>query len=256
MKQGVRTIVDKLSSWVTHFDFPGRLARIKEIEDLMMDDKFWDDRRTAQSLIDEMNTSKDVLESYDHLTKRYSSMEETVDMLKDDFDEEMASMVEDEVTEANKEYETFEVKLLLSHPYDKNNAILELHPGAGGTESQDWAELLYRMYTRWAENKGWKVSVLDYLEGEEAGIKSVTFLVEGNMAYGYLKAEKGVHRLVRISPFDSSGRRHTSFCSLDVCRNSMKKSKSTSIRQILHWKFDMHQVPADRMSIRYPQPCV
>lgn len=201
---------------MTHFDFPGRLARIKEIEDLMMDDKFWDDRRTAQRLIDEMNTSKDVLESYDHLTKRYSSMEETVDMLKDDFDEEMASMVEDEVTEANKEYETFEVKLLLSHPYDKNNAILELHPGAGGTESQDWAELLYRMYTRWAENKGWKVSVLDYLEGEEAGIKSVTFLVEGNMAYGYLKAEKGVHRLVRISPFDSSGRRHTSFCSLDV----------------------------------------
>ena len=106
--------------------------------------------------------------------------------------------------------------VLLSHPYDKNNAILELHPGAGGTESQDWASMLYRMYCRWAERKGYKVTLLDYQEGEEAGIKSVSILIEGDMAYGYLKAEKGVHRLVRISPFDSSGRRHTSFASLDV----------------------------------------
>ena len=181
-----------------------------------MDEGFWNDRKTAQGLIDEMNFEKEIVESYKHLSERYASMEETVDMLKVKFDQEMMAMVEDEVLAAQKEFEEFEIKLLLSHPYDKNNAILELHPGAGGTESQDWAEMLYRMYTRWAERKGWKVTVLDYQEGEEAGIKSVSFLIEGSMVYGYLKAEKGVHRLVRISPFDSSGRRHTSFCSLDV----------------------------------------
>ena len=110
----------------------------------------------------------------------------------------------------------FELQLLLSEPYDKNNAILELHPGAGGTESQDWASMLLRMYTRWAERKGFKVETMDYLPGDEAGVKSVTLLIKGHNAYGYLKAEKGVHRLVRISPFDSSGRRHTSFVSCEV----------------------------------------
>ena len=125
-------------------------------------------------------------------------------------------MLDEEYLETVNQFENFEVMVLLSHPYDKNNAILELHPGAGGTESQDWASMLYRMYCRWAERKGFKVTVLDYQEGEEAGIKSASILIEGEMAYGYLKAEKGVHRLVRISPFDSSGRRHTSFASLDV----------------------------------------
>jgi peptide chain release factor 2 len=201
---------------VTHFDSAGREVRIKEIEVLMMDEGFWNDRKKAQGLIDEMNFNKEIVASYNHLSNRYASMEETVDLLKVEFDQDMMDMVEEEVVEAQKEFEEFEIKLLLSHPYDKNNAILELHPGAGGTESQDWAEMLYRMYTRWAERKGWKVTVLDYQEGDEAGIKSVSFLIEGSMAYGYLKAEKGVHRLVRISPFDSSGRRHTSFCSLDV----------------------------------------
>ena len=125
-------------------------------------------------------------------------------------------MEEEEFTEAKKSFDAFEIKVLLSHEYDHSNAILELHPGAGGTESCDWASMLYRMYTRYAERNGFKVTVLDYLPGDEAGIKSVTFLVEGDMAYGYLKSEKGVHRLVRISPFDSGARRHTSFVSLDV----------------------------------------
>ncbi len=110
----------------------------------------------------------------------------------------------------------FELELLLNGPYDKNNAILEIHSGAGGTESQDWASMLLRMYTRWAEKKGYQVEILDYLAGEEAGIKSVTLLIKGHNAYGYLKAEKGIHRLVRISPFDASGRRHTSFASCEV----------------------------------------
>ena len=137
-------------------------------------------------------------------------------MLKEAYDEDMKQLVEEEFKDNLKEFEAFEVSVLLSHDYDKNNAIVELHPGAGGTESQDWAQMLYRMYTRWAEKKGYKVSVLHYLDGDEAGIKSVSFLVEGHLAYGYLKTEKGVHRLVRISPFDASGRRHTSFASVDV----------------------------------------
>lgn len=182
----------------------------------MMDEHFWDDRKKAQALINEKNGLVNILESYQSLDTRYASMDETVDMLKHEFDEEMMAMIEAEVVEAQAEFENFEIKILLSHPYDHNNAILELHPGAGGTESQDWAEMLFRMYTRYAENKGYKVKVLDYQEGDEAGIKSVSFLVEGDMAFGFLKAEKGVHRLVRVSPFDSSGRRHTSFCSLDV----------------------------------------
>lgn len=182
----------------------------------MMDEHFWDDRKKAQAVINEKNGLVSIIESYQSLDKRYASMDETVDMLKSEFDEEMMAMIEDEVVEAQREFEDFEIKILLSHPYDHSNAILELHPGAGGTESQDWAEMLYRMYTRYAENKGFKVKVLDYQEGDEAGIKSVSILIEGDMAFGFLKAEKGVHRLVRVSPFDSSGRRHTSFCSLDV----------------------------------------
>lgn len=182
----------------------------------MMDEHFWDDRKKAQALINEKNGYVSIIDAYQSLDKRYASMDETVDMLKSEFDAEMMAMIEEEVVEAQAEFEDFEIKILLSHPYDHSNAILELHPGAGGTESQDWAEMLYRMYTRYAESKGYKVKVLDYQEGDEAGIKSVSFLVEGDMAFGFLKAEKGVHRLVRVSPFDSSGRRHTSFCSLDV----------------------------------------
>ncbi len=181
-----------------------------------MTDSFYNDRKGAQILIQERNGLNDLVSTYASLNKSYSELEETVELLKDNYDEEMKALVEDEYNLAQNAFDAFEIKLLLSHPYDHNNAILELHPGAGGTESQDWAEMLYRMYTRFAEKRGWKVKVLDYQEGEEAGIKSVSFLIEGDMVYGYLKAERGVHRLVRVSPFDSSGRRHTSFCSLDV----------------------------------------
>jgi len=179
-------------------------------------DSFWNDRKKAQALINEKNDYSSIIDTYKKLVEQYSSMDETVELLKTEFDEDMMAMVEEEVLSAQEAFEKFEIKVLLSHPYDHSNAILELHPGAGGTESQDWAEMLYRMYTRYAEQKGFKVKVLDYQPGDEAGIKSVSFLIEGDMAYGYLKAERGVHRLVRISPFDSSGRRHTSFCSLDV----------------------------------------
>ncbi len=198
------------------FDPANKLKRIEEIDHLMMEDGFWDDRAHSQKLISEKNGLVDLTDTYSSLVKQYDSLDEAVDLLKEEFDTEMSELIEEELNEALKAFDDFEIKVLLSHDYDRHNAILELHPGAGGTESQDWAEMLYRMYTRYADQKGFKVSVLDYQPGDEAGIKSVSFKVEGELAYGYLKAEKGVHRLVRISPFDSSGRRHTSFCSLDV----------------------------------------
>ena len=142
--------------------------------------------------------------------------EESGELLKEDMDEDIFTLCEEEYTQMEKDFERFEIGVLLSHEYDQSNAILELHPGAGGTESCDWCSMLYRMYTRWAERKGFSVEVLDYLDGDEAGIKSVTFQVNGENAYGYLKSEKGVHRLVRISPFNAAGKRQTSFVSCDV----------------------------------------
>ena len=198
------------------FDLAGKQSRIDQIDELMMLESFWNDRRKAQALINEKKDYSTIIETYRKLVEQYSTMDETVEVLKTEFDEEMMAMVEEEVLSAQAEFEKFEIKILLSHPYDHSNAILELHPGAGGTESQDWAEMLYRMYTRWANKTGYTVKELDYLEGEEAGIKSVTFEIIGENAYGYMKCEMGVHRLVRISPFDSGGRRHTSFASIEV----------------------------------------
>ena len=177
---------------------------------------FWNDQKRAQNIIKETNFLKNLIASYVTTKDQLENCIETVEELKKSFDEELMMLLEEEYTETMKQFEGFEINVLLSHPYDKNNAILELHPGAGGTESMDWAGMLYRMYSRWAEKKGFKITVLDFQEGEEAGVKSCSLLIEGDLAYGYLKAEKGVHRLVRISPFDSSGRRHTSFASLDV----------------------------------------
>ena len=182
----------------------------------MNEEHFWDDPKAAQNVIHQCNGMKELEAKYHQMEQALASLQETVDELNQNFDEELKELLDMEYQDTLNQFEDFEVMVLLSHPYDKNNAILELHPGAGGTESQDWASMLYRMYCRWAERKGYKVTVLDYQEGDEAGIKSASILIEGDMAYGYLKAEKGVHRLVRISPFDSSGRRHTSFASLDV----------------------------------------
>lgn len=181
-----------------------------------MDPNFWSDQKKAQKVIRQKNSLSHIVETYVSLLEEFQSLDETADALKQDFDAELMEMAEEEYQEASHTFEDFEIEVLLSHEYDQNNAILEIHPGAGGTESCDWASMLYRMYTRYAEKHGFKVKVLDYLPGEEAGIKSVTFLVEGDKAYGYLKSEKGVHRLVRISPFDAGARRHTSFASLDV----------------------------------------
>lgn len=201
---------------MSHFDLASKEEEIKKLDEQMLAPDFWNDQRGAQSVIRRRNSIKDIIDSYNALYDELASLDETADELKTNFDEELMMMAEEEYAQTAKKFEDFEVKVLLSHEYDNSNAILEIHPGAGGTESCDWAGMLYRMYTRYAEKHGYKVSVLDYLPGEEAGIKSVTFLVEGEKAYGYLKSEKGVHRLVRISPFDSGARRHTSFASLEV----------------------------------------
>jgi peptide chain release factor 2 len=182
----------------------------------MMQPDFWNDQQKAQAIINEANGLKDLVNEYKDLIETQENLDLTYDLVKEENDAELKSELESELEDFTKRLNRFELELLLSGPYDKNNAILELHPGAGGTESQDWGSMLLRMYTRWAEKKGYKVETLDYLPGDEAGIKSVTLLIKGHNAYGYLKAEKGVHRLVRISPFDSSGRRHTSFVSCDV----------------------------------------
>ncbi|SEG61694.1 peptide chain release factor 2 [Paenibacillus sp. UNC499MF] len=177
---------------------------------------FWDDNEKAQKIIGELNAIKSVVDQFQGLNNEYEDLEVMAQLADEENDEDMAAELADGLKGVLRKLEDFQLQLLLNQPYDRLNAILELHPGAGGTESQDWAEMLLRMYRRWAEKRDFKVEVLDYLPGDEAGVKSVTLLIKGHNAYGYLKAEKGVHRLVRISPFDASGRRHTSFVSCDV----------------------------------------
>jgi len=177
---------------------------------------FWDDNDRAQGIISELNAIKSVVEQYERLNGEQEDLVLMVELAEEEGDESLEADVVESVQTLSAKLSDFELQLLLNQPYDRLNAIVELHPGAGGTESQDWGLMLYRMYTRWAEKRGFKVELLDYQPGDEAGIKSVSMLVKGYNAYGYLKAEKGVHRLVRISPFDSAGRRHTSFASCDV----------------------------------------
>lgn len=198
------------------FDLADKKERIKQLEAKMSEANFWDDRDNAQQIIDEANWLKNRVETFESIETKTEDTELLYEMAKEENDVELFEEITSELKALTTQVEEFEIEMLLNEPYDKNNAILELHPGAGGTESQDWASILLRMYQRWAERKNYKVETLNYLAGDEAGIKSVTLLIKGHNAYGYLKAEKGVHRLVRISPFDASGRRHTSFVSCDV----------------------------------------
>jgi len=179
-------------------------------------DGFWDDPDAAQKIMQHLSSEKEPIETCRDLEQRYEDLFTLWEMGMEEQDESLTSEVKEEIKLLESLLERQELEIMLSGEYDGSNAIITLHPGAGGTESQDWAAMLLRMYTRWAETKGYKVEMLDLLPGDEAGIKSATLLVTGRNAYGYLKAEKGVHRLVRISPFDASGRRHTSFASLEV----------------------------------------
>lgn len=201
---------------MSHFDLTAKRHKVEELTAKTMEADFWSDPNLAQQTVQKLNGLNQTIQAYDSLNQKLHELKDAYELLKAEFDQELMDLSEVDYEEMLENFEKFEITVLLSHEYDHSNAIVEIHPGAGGTESMDWAEMLYRMYSRWASAHGYKVSVLDYLAGEVAGIKSVTMLIEGDMAYGYLKSEKGVHRLVRISPFDSGGRRHTSFTSLDV----------------------------------------
>lgn len=182
----------------------------------MAEPGFWDNSEEAQKLINESNGYKEKYNQFHALASDLEELEIMNEMQQEDYDGETQIELEEKLKKLKDKLTTYELSLLLNEPYDKNNVIIELHPGAGGTESQDWGSMLLRMYTRWSEQHGYQVETLDYQAGDEAGIKSVTLLIKGYNAYGYLKSEKGVHRLVRISPFDSAKRRHTSFCSVDI----------------------------------------
>jgi len=174
---------------------------------------FWDNQERANKIVEEIQSLKNTIKDIDELNSKASDM---LELLNDDNLEEMAPLIEEELVSFQKNVDELELYLLLNGDYDKNNAILEVHSGAGGTEACDWAEMLYRMYIRWCEKRNYSYTILDYQEGDEAGIKSASILVKGLFSYGYLKCEKGIHRLVRLSPFDSNHRRHTSFASIDV----------------------------------------
>ena len=198
------------------FDIPNVKKEIEELEKETMKDGFWNDIKNSSTTLTKLKQIKNKYENYEKLKNEIKNIEEISELIKIEFDEEIAIDIIKSIKKLQKEIEKLELTTLLNGKYDNNNAIVTIHPGAGGTESQDWAEMLYRMYTRWASRNDYEVKELDYLEGEETGIKSVTFEIIGDYAYGYMKSEIGVHRLVRISPFDSGGRRHTSFASVEV----------------------------------------
>ena len=177
---------------------------------------FWDDAEQSQKKMKELKSLKDDMETYQNLVSQMEDMETMIEMGYEENDPELIPEIQEMLDQFQKDFDNIRVKTLLSGEYDSENAIIKLNAGAGGTEACDWCGMLYRMYTRWAERKGFTLEELDFLEGEEAGVKSVTFQVNGVNAYGYLKSEKGVHRLVRISPFNAQGKRQTSFVSLDV----------------------------------------
>ena len=198
------------------FDLVGLADEKEKLESQMAEEGFWNDVDNANKVNQRIKVIHSKLDKYKKLEGKGEDVEVMFEMAEEEDDEELANEARQELAEFVKLVEEVRIATLLNGPYDSANAVLSLHAGAGGTEAQDWVSMLYRMYVRYCERAGYTVKELDLLEGDEAGIKSVTFECDGENAYGYLKAEKGVHRLVRISPFDSSGRRHTSFASLDV----------------------------------------
>ena len=199
-----------------HFDLDSKQEEIKVLEEETQGANFWNDTNKAQETIDNLNSLKETVSSVVDLKKRIDDNLDIIELLLVEEDADLLQNLEEDVISMRQEISNLEVYLLLSGPYDKNNCILEIHAGAGGTEACDWTSMLYRMYLRYLEKHHYKYQILSYLEGEDTGIKSVSIKVNGMYAYGYLKSEKGVHRLVRLSPFDANNKRHTSFASIDV----------------------------------------
>lgn len=203
-------------NWGIHFDLANKKKKLEELEIKTSETGFWDNAEQSQLLMKELKNLQDFVNTVEALYTQYEDIQLLLQMGYEEKDESIVPDIETELKEFQSTFEELRIRTLLSGEYDKDNAIVTLHAGAGGTESCDWAGMLYRMYTRWAERKGFVVEVLDYLDGDVAGIKAVTFQVNGENAYGYLQSEKGVHRLVRISPFNAAGKRQTSFASCDV----------------------------------------
>ena len=201
---------------MSHFDIEKLETELRILENQTLEEDFWNDSINSGKVLSKIKGLKSKVLQYNKIKTELQNLKELTELVEEESDEEIEKEILKNTKILEKNIEKFEINTFLSGKYDSNNAIVTLHPGAGGTESQDWAEMLYRMYTRWGQANGYSVKELDYLDGEEAGLKSVTFEVTGENAYGYLKSENGVHRLVRISPFDSGGRRHTSFASVEV----------------------------------------
>ena len=214
LKINIKELQGKLNGIGESLNIPKLQDELQALNEQQHKADFWDDVKNAQQVSQRAKNIEDKLAAYSKLCKRLQDVCDLIELC--DGDEAMLNETSAELSQIDVAVNEMHVETLLSGKFDANNAILTLHAGAGGTEAQDWVQMLYRMYTRYAERRGYKLAVLDYLDGEEAGIKSVTFQVNGANAYGYLKAEKGVHRLVRISPFDANKRRHTSFASLEV----------------------------------------
>ena len=216
MKVELQQLKPSLTEVLGSLSLPEKKKRIEELDMEMASPDFWNDPDRANKLSRECKNLKDTVEACEGMEQSYDDIGVLIEMGNEENDTSMIDEVRSELDKLIDSMETLRLKTLLTGPYDANNAILSLNAGAGGTESCDWCSMLYRMYTRWAERRGFSVEVLDFLDGDEAGIKSVSFQVNGENAYGYLKGEKGVHRLVRISPFNAQGKRQTSFVSLDV----------------------------------------
>ena len=198
------------------FDIASKEIELSNLEAETNKEGFWNDQENSTRVLQEIKLVKDKVTNYQKVNKDLDDLEAMFELVCESDDENDAHEVQSMFKRLSKEIDRLEISNLLSGPHDKNNAIVTIHPGAGGTESQDWAQMLYRMYNMWSEKNGFKLEEIDYLDGDVAGIKSVTFRIIGSYAYGYMKAESGVHRLVRISPFDAGGRRHTSFASVEV----------------------------------------
>lgn len=215
-KSSVKDAVERTANLQRHLKIEEKARVKKDIEDMMLAANFWDNREKAQSYMAELSSNKAIIDSYEVIKKDVDDYSVMVDLLTEDASESNLNEVDVLWKEMSKKLDKIELLSYLSGKYDKNNAYISIHAGAGGTESCDWTNMLLRMYRRWFERRGWADEIVDFLPGDEAGIKSVTLLVKGDFVYGYAKAERGIHRLVRISPFDSNARRHTSFASVDV----------------------------------------
>ncbi len=199
-----------------HFDPLKKEKRIKELENKTLESNFWNDKKESEKVIEELNHLKNQINEVSNLKDKINDNISFLEEIKNNYDDELKELIEQDVEYIENKLDLLEIEILLSGKYDSFDAIVELHSGAGGTEACDWTEMLYRMYDRWCNKHNYKVKVIDTQYGDEAGIKSISLIVSGLNAYGYLKSEKGIHRLVRISPFDSNSRRHTSFASVDV----------------------------------------